>query len=132
MIYAALGQSAMNNWSRQNSVSTNTDAIDAEIAHAHKSFNVNSKAQAIKTADKLPITIQSKVKDFFKGGSNAYKNFSVEMLENGNYVAKMTKPGNVPGSEAVYIKEISPNGNTIRVFKETYDPLGNLVHIKNK
>jgi hypothetical protein len=28
--------------------------------------------------------------------------------------------------------EIDVDGNTIRVFKETYDPSGNLVHIKEK
>lgn len=40
----------------------------------------------------------------------------------------MTKPGNVPGSKAIYYKEIDSYGNTIRVYKETYDSAGNLVH----
>jgi len=44
----------------------------------------------------------------------------------------MAKPGNVPGSKAVYYKEVDANGNTIRVYKETYDPQGNLIHTKTK
>lgn len=44
----------------------------------------------------------------------------------------MEKPGNVPGSKAIYYKEVSPSGNTTRVYKETYGPDGRLIHIKEK
>ncbi len=91
-----------------------------------------NKADAIKSVGNLPANIQAKAKDFFKGSSNSYTNFSVERMGNGNYMAKMTKPGNVPGSKAIYYKEIDKSGNTVRVFKETYDPSGNLVHLKKK
>jgi len=95
-------------------------------------LNAGSKADAIESVDNLPSNIQSKVKNFFKGGSNSYTDFSVEQMGNGNYMAKMTKPGNIPGSKAIYYKEIDPSGNTLRAFKETFDPSGNLVHIKDK
>lgn len=44
----------------------------------------------------------------------------------------MTKPGNVPGSKAIYYKEIGADGRTIKVYKDTFDPKGNLVHTKDK
>ena len=52
-------------------------------------------------------------------------------MSNGNYLVKMTKPGNVPGSKANYYKEIFPDG-TSKVYKDTFDPSGNLVHRKDK
>jgi hypothetical protein len=95
-------------------------------------LNVNSKADALNSVDDLPPNIQSGVKSFFKRGSNSYVDFSVEQTENGNYIARMTKPKNVPGSKAIYYKTIDYNGNTVKVYKETYDSTGNLIHIKDK
>lgn len=95
-------------------------------------LNVETKADALKSIGNLPSNVQSSTKSFFKGGSNAYTDFTVELMPNGNYMAKMTKPGNVPGSKAVYYKEISSDGTTLKVYKETYDPQGFLVHSKDK
>ena len=53
-------------------------------------------------------------------------------MDDGTYLVTMTKPGDVIGSKAIYFKLIAPDGNTVRVYKETYDPLGNLVHTKEK
>ena len=72
------------------------------------------------------------VKSFFKGGSNKYTDFTVEKMSNGNYMAKMTKPGDVPGSKAIYYKEVSLSGTSINVLKDSFDPTGNLVHTKPK
>jgi hypothetical protein len=44
----------------------------------------------------------------------------------------MENPGRVPGSKAIYYKIIDSDGKTVRVYKETYDPHGNLVHRKEK
>ena len=44
----------------------------------------------------------------------------------------MTKPGNVPGSKAIYYKELTLDGKTIKVYKKTFDPNGNLIHTKDK
>lgn len=76
--------------------------------------------------------IQSSANSFFKGGSNHYNSFSVETLSNGNYQIKMENPGRVPGSKAIYYKIVDSEGRTVRVYKETYDPNGNLVHVKEK
>ena len=41
-------------------------------------------------------------------------------------------PGKVPGSKAVYQKAVDANGVTTSFTKTTFDPQGNIVHIKNK
>ena len=43
----------------------------------------------------------------------------------------MENPGRVPGSKAVYTKIIDSSGKTIKVYKDTFDPKGNLVHRKD-
>ncbi|SMC88220.1 hypothetical protein, partial [Papillibacter cinnamivorans] len=108
------------------------DELIEGAGDAKSILNSGSKTDALKSVEDLPSNIQPKIKSFFKGGSNSYIDFSVEPMENGSYMVKMTKPGNVPGSKASYYKVIDYNGNTIRVYKETYDPAGNLVHVKDK
>ena len=39
---------------------------------------------------------------------------------------------NIPGSKAVYEKQVSPEGQTINYTKTTYDSSGNIVHVKDK
>ena len=95
-------------------------------------YNGVSKSSALQSISKLPKDIQKTAKSFFKGGSNRYNSFSVEKLDTENYRIKMENPGRVPGSKAIYYKEVDHKGNTIRVYKETYDPSGNLVHTKDK
>lgn len=46
--------------------------------------------------------------------------------------AQATSPGRVPGSKAVYEKQIDTAGKTIQSTKTTYDPKGNIVHVKDK
>lgn len=95
-------------------------------------YEGTSKASALSSVSSLPKKIQSSTKSFFKGGSNHYDSFSVKKLGNGNYQIKMENPGRVSGSKAIYYKIIDSEGKTIRVYKETYAPDGNLVHVKEK
>ena len=95
-------------------------------------YSGTSKSSALSSVSSLPKEIQGSAKSFFKGGSNHYDKFSVEKLSDGNYQIKMENPEKVPGSKAVYYKIVDPEGHTIRVYKETYDPNGNLVHVKEK
>lgn len=44
----------------------------------------------------------------------------------------MINPGRVPGSKAVYNKIVDSSGKTLKVFKDTFDPEGKLVHRKEK
>lgn len=41
-------------------------------------------------------------------------------------------PGKVPGSKAVYQKAVDANGATTSFTKTTFDPQGNIVHVKDK
>lgn len=95
-------------------------------------LKANTKFDALSSVKNLSETIQKSVKNFFKGGSNKYNSFSVEEKSNGNTILRMEKPGNVTGSKAIYYKEIDLLGNTIKVYKETYGPDGNLIHTKIK
>lgn len=95
-------------------------------------YSGESKSSALSSVPSLPQSIQKSAKSFFKGSSNNYNSYSVQTTNNGNYVVKMENPGRVPGSKAVYYKIIDGEGKTVRVYKETYDPLGNLVHTKEK
>lgn len=91
----------------------------------------------LNSVGKLPESIQKGVKSFFKGSSNNYNSYSVPKnkdgsYKDGSYTVKMENPGRVPGSKAIYYKIIDHEGRTVRVYKETYDPQGNLVHRKEK
>lgn len=108
------------------------EAIGNLIAGEGSLLQAGTKSDALNLVKNLPRNIQSNIKSFFKGASNKYTDFSVEKASNGNYITKMTKPGDVPGSKAIYTKEIAPNGTTIQVYKDTYNPYGNLVHTKQK
>ena len=41
-------------------------------------------------------------------------------------------PGRVPGSKAVYEKQVNLKGETVQYTKTTIDPAGNIVHVKDK
>ncbi|MBX7229848.1 MAG: RHS domain-containing protein, partial [Burkholderiaceae bacterium] len=63
---------------------------------------------------------------------NAKNNIELKSLPNGSIAAQATSPGKVPGSKAVYEKQIDANGNTVQYTKTTYDPDGKIVHVKDK
>ena len=96
------------------------------------STSYGTKQSAIAGVSSYPPTIASSAKKFFKGSSNAYNNYSIAKEPDGSYHFIMEKPGNVPGSKAVYHKIVDSNGKTVRVYKDTFDPQGNLVHRKEK
>jgi hypothetical protein len=79
----------------------------------------------------LPKEVQPSAKDFFRRGSGNYDRFSASQDTSGNIILVMENPGKVPGSRAIYFKVIDKNGKS-HVYKETYDPQGELVHSKEK
>ncbi len=109
-------------------------AVDAaKTVRSGKSIiNATKKSSALKSVDKLPSNIRKSAKSFFKGSSNNYNSYSVIKNKNNTYTIKMENPGKVPGSKAVYNKIIDSDGKTIRVYKDTFDPMGKLVHRKDK
>ena len=64
--------------------------------------------------------------------TNAKDSVSTNPLPNGGIAAQATSPGRVPGSSAVYEKQIDSAGKTIQYTKTTNDPAGNIVHVKDK
>ena len=65
--------------------------------------------------------------------SNAKDKIEVRNLPNGGVAAQATSPAsNIPGSKAVYEKQIDSSGKTIQSTKTTYAPDGKIVHVKDK
>jgi hypothetical protein len=64
--------------------------------------------------------------------SNSKESVELRELPNGGVAAQATSPGKVPGSKAVYEKQIDVNGKTVQTTKTTYDSQGNIVHVKDK
>lgn len=95
-------------------------------------YSGTSKSDALKSVSSLPKEIQRGTKSFFKGSSNHYNKYEVRKDGKGMFIIKMENPGRVPGSKAVYYKIMDSDGKTVRVYKETYDPSGKLVHRKEK
>lgn len=64
--------------------------------------------------------------------ANAKDSLSLKALPNDGVAAQAVSPGRVPGSSAVHEKQIDATGKTIQYTKTTYDPAGNIVHVKDK
>jgi len=94
-------------------------------------FKVSTKREAKAMIPLLPKEVQASAKDFINRGSNKYDGFSASEDTSGNTILIREVPGIVPGSRAIYIKVINKDGKS-RVYKETYDQHGNLVHSKEK
>jgi intein/homing endonuclease len=67
-----------------------------------------------------------------KAPSNSKDNIEIRQLPNEGVAVQATSPGRVPGSKAVYEKQIDVNGKTVQYTKTTYDPQGNIIHVKDK
>ena len=63
---------------------------------------------------------------------NAKDNVIIRALPNGGVAAQGTSPGRVPGSSAVYEKQIDASGRTNQYTKTVYDPAGNIINVKDK
>ena len=94
-------------------------------------YKVSTKCEAKALLALLPQEVQASAKDFLDRSSRKYDSYSASIDTSGNTIIVMEKPGNVPGSRAIYFKVIDKNGKS-RVYKETYDQHGNLVHSKDK
>ena len=64
--------------------------------------------------------------------ANAKENIEIFMIPNDGIAVQATSPGKVAGSKAVYEKQINERGKTIQYTKTTYNPQGNIVHVKDK
>ena len=64
--------------------------------------------------------------------ANAKDSVTVKPLPNGGVAAQGVSPGKVPGSSALYEKQIDSAGKTIQYTKTTTAPDGAIVHVKDK
>jgi len=69
---------------------------------------------------------------FMKHLPNGAKDLLVRDLPGGGRVFQSTVPGRVPGSKAVYEKQVDASGRTLGYTITTYGPAGNIVHAKDK
>lgn len=64
--------------------------------------------------------------------ANAKNSVTVKPLPNGGVAAQGVSPGKVPGSSALYEKQIDSAGKTIQYTKTTTTPDGAIAHVKDK
>ena len=97
------------------------------------SVSFNSRQEAINGNYNATTTSSENINKFFKNKTtNHYNGFYVLKKNDGSYLAVADNPGKVPGSHAVYVKEVSSNGDTTKVYKTTYDSKGEIAHTKDK
>lgn len=98
----------------------------------HTFFKTSSKQNALSQVSLLPSEVRSSAKRFLKRASNAYDSFAAVEDTNGNTIMTKEKPGDVPGSRAVYFLVVSRDGDKITSYKETFDSTGKFIHRKEK
>jgi hypothetical protein len=64
--------------------------------------------------------------------ANARDDVQLTNLPNEGVAAQASSAGRVPGSKAVYEKQIDVTGKTIQYTKTTYGPDGGIIHVKDK
>ena len=64
--------------------------------------------------------------------ANARGSMTVSKAGIGLYKIEATSLGRVPGSRAVYTKIVNNKGETMQMYKTTYDNKGNIPHVKDK
>lgn len=105
----------------------------SEVGNTIEAVATPNPTAKIGIAGILGAKIAANMNRFFKKiPANAKNNVETHALPNGGTAVQATSPGKVPGSKAVYEKQIDSNGTTIQTTKTTYDPEGNIVHVKDK
>jgi len=90
-------------------------------------------AKGVAIAGIISNKVKSNIERFIKKlPTNAKDSVVIKPLPNNGTAVQATSPGQVPGSSAVYEKQINEAGETIQYTKTTYDPQGNIVHVKDK
>jgi hypothetical protein len=91
-----------------------------------KQRQVNTKLEDLNTSQ------QANLKRFIKKLPANSNNYSIRTLGNGNVQISAESAGKVPGSKALYVKEVDGTGTTVKMYKVTTDAEGKFVHNKNK
>jgi hypothetical protein len=64
--------------------------------------------------------------------ANAKRTIVLHSLPNNGLAARALSPGRVPGSHAIYEKQMDSSGSTIQYTKTTYDNFGTMISVKDK
>jgi len=88
----------------------------------------NSKDDFNEAITNMPSTIKFEARKFVKRTSSSYLGFTLRIHQNGLYVLQSTKPGDVPGSYAQYVKILYEDGTIRAVYKDTIDNKGKNIH----
>lgn len=64
--------------------------------------------------------------------ANARTGVRIMPLPNGGIAAQARSAGRVPGSCAIYEKQIDRNGRAVQYTKTTYDQFGHMISVKDK
>jgi RHS repeat-associated protein len=95
--------------------------------------STSATTPSTKPVNNVPLSPeqQAKLNAFKKDLPKANTGTSVDKV--GDQVLFTSEvPGKVPGSKAVYQKTVDDAGTTTSMVKTTFDPKGNVVHIKDK
>ncbi len=105
-----------------------------KVTKIPKVYNKTGNALGlIEKAFKINKAQQKNINRFIKKiPSNAKDTVKSRELPNGGISIQATSMGKVPGSKAIYEKQIDVNGKTIKYYKTTIDPEGKIIHIKDK
>jgi RHS repeat-associated protein len=103
-----------------------------ESARAVKQVERGVAKEAAAVTELSAAQIKNVERFIGKVPANAKESLTVRALPNEGIAAQAVSPGRVLGSSAVYEKQIDATGKTIQYTKTTYDPAGNIVHVKDK
>lgn len=113
--------------------------ISGEAAYSSRARNnrsnqkSNGKERQVQTKiEDLNTAQQQNLKRFIKRLPANSQKYQIRTLGNGNVQISAESPGKVPGSKALYVKEVDGTGTTVKMYKVTTDNQGNFVHNKNK
>lgn len=116
-----------------------TAALDREMERSTAVDTPASLANQAQVAEAVEITPQDlsvtqagNYRRYMKKLPAGAEEPTVTALPNGNVLFEAKVPGRVPGSYAIYSKQIDNTGKTVDYNKTTVDPQGKIVHVKNK
>jgi hypothetical protein len=111
----------------------NVAAIVIPVAKGVSAAKLATKgAGAAAAASTLSAGQASSLSKFIKKLPSAAEETVVHNLPGGGKAFAANVPGKVPGSFAQYLKQVGPDGKTILYYKTTFNPLGGIVHVKDK
>jgi len=99
---------------------------------AQATVGTSSDGVAELTSDDLTPGQQSNLNRYVKKLPAAAQDTSITGLPDGGVQFETRVPGRVPGSYALYTKQVDADGATIGYTKTTVVPDGTIAHIKDK